>query len=444
MAAVSILIGKRYGRLVILERAETVGKWKSRRFKCRCDCGVEKVVYSTSLRSGTTQSCGCYARERSTTHGMVGKPEYETWAALCQRFKYTESKQYQRLKEQGITIDPRWLENIDAFLADVGMRPHPDCKLFRIDRKIGFWKDNVEWRFVRGAGKKPTARSKVLRPEGVLPPPDPSIVPYGRDFAYNQDLTGHQYNSLTVLEQVADNRPTVRKGFYWKCQCVCGTTAVVEASALRSGNTKSCGCALLGINETHGESLSPEYDCWRRMVASCTFPTHRSYAGFQLKGITLNPEWMEIENFLRDMGRKPSLVHTLHRKDQTKGFNRENCVWRVPSEMAIVLPRKDIKAFGEILTEHRFGQLTVIDVYHGARYVRGHKDLWACLCDCGKNYVAGAVELLEGTVTHCGCQGHSESFVRAVTKEPEYKVWKGMMNSCRHPSQNLNTRSGKG
>lgn len=30
---------------------------------CRCDCGVEKVVIGDSLRSGNTQSCGCYQQE---------------------------------------------------------------------------------------------------------------------------------------------------------------------------------------------------------------------------------------------------------------------------------------------------------------------------------------------------------------------------------------------
>ena len=31
-------------------------------------------------------------------------------------------------------------------------------------------------------------------------------------------------------------------GAFWECECECGNTAIVSASNLKSGNTRSCGC----------------------------------------------------------------------------------------------------------------------------------------------------------------------------------------------------------
>ena len=56
------MIGKRFGRLVVIEQADTVinksGK-KMRKWKCICDCGNEKVAREDNLKRGQTKSCGC-------------------------------------------------------------------------------------------------------------------------------------------------------------------------------------------------------------------------------------------------------------------------------------------------------------------------------------------------------------------------------------------------
>lgn len=51
------MLGERFGRLVVLEPAESSGSHK--KWLCRCDCGQEVVVWQMSLRRGTTASCGC-------------------------------------------------------------------------------------------------------------------------------------------------------------------------------------------------------------------------------------------------------------------------------------------------------------------------------------------------------------------------------------------------
>lgn len=53
------------------------------------------------------------------------------------------------------------------------------------------------------------------------------------------DITGQTFGKLTVIECAGklDGRR-----YSWKCQCECGNTVIKLGSALRSGNTKSCGC----------------------------------------------------------------------------------------------------------------------------------------------------------------------------------------------------------
>ncbi len=61
------LIDTKHGRLIVLEYYGC--KWPTKRtkghlWKCLCKCGNETVVLGSGLKSGGTQSCGCYQKER--------------------------------------------------------------------------------------------------------------------------------------------------------------------------------------------------------------------------------------------------------------------------------------------------------------------------------------------------------------------------------------------
>lgn len=55
------LAGKRFGRLVAMEPAETVDR--NTGWRCKCDCGNEVVIRTSSLTSGATKSCGCLSAD---------------------------------------------------------------------------------------------------------------------------------------------------------------------------------------------------------------------------------------------------------------------------------------------------------------------------------------------------------------------------------------------
>lgn len=71
------LVGQRFGRIVVLERADDEidkksGKHKTR-WLCQCDCGNQKNIRGASLTSGKVRSCGCLHKEISKKLGQKNK-----------------------------------------------------------------------------------------------------------------------------------------------------------------------------------------------------------------------------------------------------------------------------------------------------------------------------------------------------------------------------------
>lgn len=56
---------------------------------------------------------------------------------------------------------------------------------------------------------------------------------------YRIDMKGMRFNSLTAIEFSHNDK---RGESYWKCVCDCGNQTVVSSYALKSNNTKTCGC----------------------------------------------------------------------------------------------------------------------------------------------------------------------------------------------------------
>ena len=53
------MLGKKYGRLTVLEKVNKLGSTRAN-WKCACDCGNTITISGKKLRSGHTKSCGCY------------------------------------------------------------------------------------------------------------------------------------------------------------------------------------------------------------------------------------------------------------------------------------------------------------------------------------------------------------------------------------------------
>lgn len=58
------------------------------------------------------------------------------------------------------------------------------------------------------------------------------------------DLVGSIFQRLTVLERIGSQQSNGRSKVIWRCRCDCGSEVSLSSNALRSGNTRSCGCLV--------------------------------------------------------------------------------------------------------------------------------------------------------------------------------------------------------
>ena len=306
------LTGQRFGRLVVIKEAERKGG--HRRWLCLCDCGNETICHQTSLRGGTTKSCGCLQREVA---GKYEGPRRRTRNDITgQRF--------------GNLVVIREAPNKQKWTARWVCRC--DCGN-EVDVQYGALASGN----TRSCGcigrKKSSEHMTKLNIERNARGETPPLF---------RDLTGQEFGKLKVLGK-GDLSPsgTLR----WRCLCQCGNETQVTTAHLKSGHTLSCGCLsrelLVELSTTHGDSKTKLYNVFKSMHNRCERPNVVGYKNYGGKGVRVCDawsDWVTFRDWALSNGYQEGL--TIDRVDSDGNYCPENCRWITKSENSRRVVRK--------------------------------------------------------------------------------------------------------
>lgn len=151
-----------------------------------------------------------------------------------------------------------------------------------------------------------------------------------------KNLTGKRFSRLLVLGIVLDRKKTT-----WLVQCDCGSINEVTSSGLLVGDTQSCGCLkrerISQAKRTHGETANskrytPEYTAYKAAAGRCTNPNNPKFSYYGGRGIEFRFE--SLEQFIEVLGRRPSPLHSVDRKNNEGHYEPGNVRWATKKEQA--------------------------------------------------------------------------------------------------------------
>ena len=139
------------------------------------------------------------------------------------------------------------------------------------------------------------------------------------------DLSDQTYGWLTVLHEHPERKLVGgKKVTQWVCRCKCGNIVILPTRYIREGHSKSCGCMPFSVGDM---SKTRPYRIWHGMKERCRNKNNSRFKYYGARGISYDPKWDDFNLFWEDMKDGYSDNLTLDRKDNDKGYCKDNCRW---------------------------------------------------------------------------------------------------------------------
>lgn len=224
-----------YDRLTVLEVIpKKEGEKGAYKWRCKCSCGTIVEVSGTSLRNGSTKSCGCLRNERM------------------------RDKKRLIMEEKLFNKNFSTLEIIDFSHYDNGRSYY-----------------NVRCLYCNNIF---TAKSNDLLNDSIESCGCVSNKLKGKSHLKSEK--NNVYGDLTVISETFNEK---KQRWEFLCECTCGNTVSVPGNYLRSRNTKSCGCHKVNQSYEVKNILAELSDNNINYKTEYTFPDLLSDKGFPLR-----------------------------------------------------------------------------------------------------------------------------------------------------------------
>lgn len=243
------LTNKRFGSLIVVCKSDIRGKDNRSQWLCKCDCGNSISVRPGTLKAGDAKSCGCkQGRERIDLKGQkfgrlevikeVGRDKHNKtlWECKCEcgGVAKTTTNNLKSGNTQSCGCYNLEMVKENNFL-DISNQRFGRLVVTKDNYSNGSYR---KWRCVCDCGSEVFVSTGDLTSShtkscGCLQKEKASLSNY-------VDLAGSVFSRLTVIKEM----PGKKNKRMWLCRCNCGAERILSTNTLNMGNTRSCGCIL--------------------------------------------------------------------------------------------------------------------------------------------------------------------------------------------------------